>query len=314
MRFRGLWAILAKNGDSALLEEIAIQFVNQSEDTLQQIGLGLTVIGAIVAALVTQSKTEIARAPYFAYSALIFLLVSAAQIVWLQALPAMTGGYLWVLMLISLTASVLGGFFFCRIAMARSREAYDHGRMAFLAFIPIANFWLLLTPSKNAVSANRAPTIPILSGGFGVLTGFVLMAAAIGVTVYIEEQARAIGQRAQTEPMSQQAGIDFLIRSNGLEGTLTMLADESQTPITVDNVTTLARIEAVGTQLRRTYIVDLEGMTMTEEFRQGSRNGICAHPPFMPLLRAGATIREVYLERSGREIGTITVAKEDCGL
>ena len=90
-------------GDSTLLEEIAIQFVNQSEATLQQIGLGLTVVGAIIAALVTRSKIEIARAPYFAYSALIFLLVSAAQIVWLQSLSAITGGYLWVFMLISLT-------------------------------------------------------------------------------------------------------------------------------------------------------------------------------------------------------------------
>lgn len=302
-----------KIGVSTLLEQIAIQFVNLSEATLQQIGLGLTVLGAIIAALVTRSKIEIARAPYFAYSALILLLVSSAQIVWLQSLSAMTGGYLWVFMLISLTASVFSGFFFCRIAMARSRDAYGHGRMAFLAFIPIANFWLLLTRSKNAVSANRAPTIPILSGGLGVITGFVFLAAALGVNVYIEEQARGIGARAQMEPMSQQASIDFLIRYNGLEGTLAVLADESQTPFNVDNVTTLARIEAVGTQLRRTYIVDFEGMTMTEEFRQGSRNGICAHPPFMPLLRSGATIREVYIERSGREIGAIMVAREDCG-
>ncbi len=185
--------------------------------------------------------------------------------------------------------------------------------MALLAFIPIANFWLLMTPSKHAISANRVPTIPILSGGLGVVTGFILLAATIGVTVYIEEQARQMEQRAQLEPMSQQAGIDFLIRSNGLEGTLKLLADESQTPITVDNVTTLARIEAIGTQLRRTYIVDFEGMTMTDQFQRGSRNGICAYEPFEPLLRAGATIREIYVERSGREIGAVMVTRQECG-
>ena len=91
-----------------------------------------------------------------------------------------------MLMIISLVSLIAAGYFLCRIAMARSRDAYGHGRMAFLAFIPYANFWLLLTPSKKAISANRAPTIPLLSGGLGVLTGFVLLAAGIGVGVYID--------------------------------------------------------------------------------------------------------------------------------
>ena len=296
-----------------MLEDIAIQFVNQSEDTLKQIGLGLTVVGAIIAAIVTRSKTEITRAPYFAHSALILFCVSAVQVVWLQSIPAITGGYLSVLALISLAASIAGGFFFCRLAMARSRDVYGHGRMAFLAFIPITNFWLLLKSSKHKMPANRVPTIPLLSGGLGVLTGFVLLAASVGVTVYIEEQGRRMEQQAQTEPALQQAGIEFLIRSNGLEETLRLMAAESQTPITVDEVTTLARIEADGTQLRRTYIVDLEGMTMTDNFRAGIRNGICAWPAFDPILRASGSIREVYVERSGREIGAVMVTDQDCG-
>lgn len=141
----------------------------------------------------------------------------------------------------------------------------------------------------------------------------MLFAASVGVTVYIEEQGRRMEQQAQTEPASQQTGIEFMIRSNGLEETLQLMSAESQTPITVDDVTTLARIEADGTQLRRTYIVDLEGMTMTEEFRVGSRNGICAWPAFEPILRAGGSIREVYVERSGREIGAIMVTRDECG-
>ncbi len=179
-------------------------------------------------------------------------------------------------MAISLTASIAGGYFFCRIAIARSHDAYGHGRMAFLAFIPIANFWLLLTPSKNVMSANRTPTIPLLSGGLGVVTGFVLLATAFGVTVYIEEQGRVMDSQTQIEPVSQQAVIDSMIRSNGLEETLRLVAAEAQTPITVDEVTTLARMEAAGTQLRRIYVVDLAGMRLTEEFAARSRNGICA--------------------------------------
>lgn len=297
-----------------MLEAIAIQFVSQSEDTLKAAAYGLVVVGAVIAALATRSNAEIARTPYFAYSAIILFAVSVAQIVWLQSLSAMMGGYLWLLMLVSIAASLIGGFSLCRIAMARSRDAYGHGRSAFLAFIPIANFWLLLTPTRNAVSANRTPTIPLFSGGLGVLTGFVLLVAASSVTAFIDMQAREMEQRARTEPLSQQASMEFLIRSNGLEGTVKLLADQSQTPITVDNVTTLARIEAAGTQLRRTYVVDFEGMIITDDFRQESRSGICAYAPIIPLLRAGATIREVYVERGGHEIGSIMVTRQECGL
>ena len=295
-----------------MLEELAIQYVTQDEDSLQLMGFGLTVVGAMIAALVTRSNVEIARAPYLAYSALIFFAYCAVQIVWLQSVPAVAGGYLWMLATISLAASIAFGFFLYRIAMARSRDAYGHSRMAFLAFIPIANFWLLLTPSKSKMSINRTPTIPLLSRGLGVLTGFILLAAGIGVTVYIEQQSQMMEQQAQTEPPSQQAIVEHMLRSHGVEETLRRLAAESQTPIAIDELTTLSRIEATGTQLRRTYVVEIDDMTITEEFRVSSRNGICAWPAFQAILRAHGSIREVYVERSGREIGTVMVSRDEC--
>ena len=113
--------------------------------------------------------------------------------------------------------------------------------------------------------------------------------------------------------MSEHAWVDSMIRSNGLEDTLRLMAAETQTPITVDEVTTLARIEADWTQLRRTYIVDLEGMVMTEEFRSRILNGICAYPAFEPILRANGSFREVYVERDGHEVGAVMVTREECG-
>ena len=276
-----------------MIQDLSIQFLNQGEDARFRINLVLLVVGAIIAAIVARSKVEISRAPYFVYSTLIFFALQAVQIIWFQVVAAMAGGYLWMLMLISLVSFIATGYFLCRIAMERSRDAYGHGGMAFLAFIPFANFWLLLTPSKKAISANRAPAIPLLSGGLGVLTGFVLLAAGIGVAVYIDVQSRMMGTQTQIEPVSEHAWVDSMIRSNGLEDTLRLMAAETQTPITVDEVTTLARIEADWTQLRRTYIVDLEGMVMTEEFRSRILNGICAYPAFEPILG-----RTVLSERS----------------
>ncbi len=299
-----------------MLEDIALRYVDQSESNLRGIGYGLLILGAIIAGIVNKSKDELARAPYFAYSALIYLLVSAVQIVWLQSLPAIIGGYLWVLMVVSMAASVIGGFFACKIAMARSRDAYGHGRMAALAFIPLANLWLLVKPSKTALSANRAPTIPLLTGGLGVLSGFSMLVAAVVVTVFIEQEADRIAKSVPQEPASQQAGIDSMLRSHGLEGTLRLVAAaaDAQLPITVDDVTKLTRIEVDGTQLRRTYVVTFDMGTISDAFRARSTDGICAYDGFIPLLRAGATIREVYVRADGSPIGEVLVKRNECGL
>ena len=284
--------------------------MNLSEETIKQIGYGLVVVGAIIAGIVVRSRVEMARATYFAYSALVMFLVAAVQVVWLLSVPAMTGGYLWVLMAISLASWIASGYFLCGIAMARSRDARGNARMAFLAFIPIANFWLLFARSENEASTHHASTTPLFSGGLGVVTGFVLLAAAVGVSVYTNEQSRTLEQQALNDPVSL---IGIMIRSKGLEEALRLIAAESQTPIAVDEVTTLARIEAAGRRLQRTYLVDREGWKITEKFRTRVRDGICAFSAFQPILRAGGTIREVYTDRSGREIGAVMVMRDECG-
>ena len=166
-----------------MLEDFAIQFLSQSEGALTLIGLGLAIVGAIIAAIVTRSNVQIARAPYFVYLALIGFVVSAVQIVWLQSIPAGRGGYLWVLIAISLAAAIAGGYFACLLAMARSRDA---------------------------------------------------------------------------------------------------------------------------------YIVNINGWKVTEEHRARSSNAICAWPPFQPIIWAGGTIREVYVERNGRVVGAVMVTRNEC--
>ena len=121
-------------------------------------------------------------------------------------------------------------------------------------------------------------------------------------------------ERAQAEPASQQAGIEFMVRSQGLEKTLRLMVADTQTPITIDNVTTLARIEADGTQLIRTYVISRPLKTISDELKASITNGICAHGPFIPLLRAGGTIREVYIKPDDSPIGVVLVTRNLCGL
>lgn len=297
-----------------MIEDLAVKFVVEGGESFELIGYGLLIAGAIIAAIAVRSEAEIARAPYFAYSAVIGFAISAVQIVWLLTVPAVAGGYLSLIVAVWFASLIVGGYFLCDIAMARSRDAYGHARMGFLAFIPVANFWLLLTPSKNKMSANRAPTIPLLSGGLGVLTGFVALAATVGVNVYLGEQARVMEQAADGNPSSQQAGIEQLIRTEGLEETLRVMAAgaEAETPISIDDVTVLSRVEAHGIMLRRTYSVDLVGMEMTEELRSAVREAVCDWPPFQALFQAGGAVQEVYVEPGGRDIGVLTITQAEC--
>ncbi len=53
---------------------------------------------------------------------------------------------------------------------------------------------------------------------------------------------------------------------------------------------------------------------MTSKFREIIQNGICAYTGFIPLLQAGASMREVYVKPDGTQIGAHLVTREICGL
>lgn len=291
---------------------MAIAYVGQGEDNIKGIAYLLIVVGAIIAGIVTRSNAEMGRAHYFAYGMLILFLSSFVELVWLFSVPAIIGGYLWVFVALSFLAYLVSGFFGCRAAIARSRDAFGHGRRAFLAFIPIASLWLLFKESQQPASPNKMPTIAIFSGGLGVVTGFVLLAATVWVTVFLQEQAQAMSQQqAQNNPDAERAGVDLLIGSKGLEGALRAMAAAANTPIKVDEITSISKIEAIGMQLQRTYTVDGENMAMPETLRSRHREQICASS-FVSIFRAGGSLREVYVEKSGREIGEVMVTAKDC--
>ena len=179
-----------------MLEDIAIQYINQSENALRLIHYGIVIAGGVIAGLAHESETEMSRAPYLAYAGLFFFGVRATQLVWFGSMLAMDGGYLWVFMLIDVAVSLAFGYAIGVIAKARSRDAYGHARMAFLAFVPIAAFWLFFTPPKKAVSLQRVPTTRLFSGKLGVLTGVVLLVAGVVLATFIRIELTRMGEEA----------------------------------------------------------------------------------------------------------------------
>lgn len=251
-----------------MFEDLALQYSELSENQMRSIEYGLVILGGILGGLTNRSVAEIRRAPYFAFSGLIFLCVAAVSYSGMAIIvPALAGSFFWVIVGLEALALIIGGFFVARIAAARSRDAYGHGRMAALAFIPFANFWLLLTPSENEASANRAPTISLLTGGLGVLSGFVLLAAGIALSAYSQVE----GMRRVEE--ASAAGV---FNKAILRRTLATIAAEVQTPMKVDETTTLLRIESQGPELRYVYEVEPPPEFLPVDMRIGVLQQNCA--------------------------------------
>lgn len=296
-----------------MLEETAIRYVNMSEDDLRLVSYGLVVAGAVLAAFSWSGQGKLKRGAYFAYSGALFLLASVVQFVWLESLAAMAGGYLWTFLLVDVVASVGIGYAFAVIAMARSRDAFDHSRMAVLAFVPLLNFWLLLAPSEHDRPGDGVPTPSIVTGALGVFVGLVLLLTGASATAFLKIEGERRIAVAQEDPAQQGAGVAFMIRSNGLEGALELLAADMVTPAAVDEATTLEQVEARGTLLRYVYSVDTDAQALTMSMQNGLIEHNCVYAGMAPVLDAGATVEHVYLQPGGLEIGKVVVTREKCG-
>jgi hypothetical protein len=294
-----------------MLENLAIKLITESEDTLTYIGFGVWLIGFTIA-LVAQSKAkgELQRAPYFALFALIFLVSIMFEFIWLFSVPAIRFGFLWVIVGVAILGVGIIGYFFGVITVARSRDAFGMGRYAILAVIPFVNLVLLFKASKTEFSSNRIPTIPLITGGKGVVAGFLMLVAAVFLSVTFEMQAQRMAHSVEPE-----AGIEFMLRSQGLEQTLkAMTAHTEELPIIIDRVTKLVSVEADGSHLRRTYTIYLNEAFINDQMRAGIDQTICANGPLVLLLREGASIDEIFIKQDGSPIGRYTVTQENCGL
>jgi hypothetical protein len=139
--------------------------------------------------------------------------------------------------------------------------------------------------------------------GVAMLFGYMTISATVKQEVARQEKIAA----AQTP----EEWVEKSIRSKGIEATLREMAVD-QTPTKVDSATTMTRIEADGTQLRRTYVVTGTASALPDAMKSEIAAWICAHPPFVKLLRAGASVKEVYVRTDGSQIGAQLVTGVLC--
>jgi hypothetical protein len=117
---------------------------------------------------------RIQRATYFLYASFIALCTVLSQFIWYFSYEAIANGYLHIISVLDIAVWAVSAYSTVVVTKARSNDAFGHSRLALLGFIPIANFWLLFTPSKDD-NFNKQPWF--LSGFAAVIIGLPLIVA-----------------------------------------------------------------------------------------------------------------------------------------
>lgn len=103
-------------------------------------------------------------------------------------------------------------------------------------------------------------------------------------------------------------------QQDGLQLKLQNLAKEVQTPMAIDDVTTLSSVDVVGRQMLLMMQVDTDLSDLTPELRNKLTQNLCSLPPMLPLYAEGATLRSSYYNRDGTQIGSLLATADVCGV
>lgn len=293
-----------------MLEEFALNLLSRTEGELMALGLLLSVAGFVVSLLFRRGATlSLRRVPYFIWTAAVFGLVSALPLAWLLTFEASRNGILWLLVSIVFGGVFASGIAYGVLGHARSVNAYGNGRSAWMAIVPFVNLVLFF---KRPLDWTKGTWGKLVANALGILFGFFLLLLGGGLGKVAEHEAEAMAQRAESDPALQQAGIDMMLRGQGLEGTLRQMAAEVQSQ-RVDETTTLLRVEGDGTTLRYIYEVSADAVALPTSMRIGLLTQNCTYAALRPVIEAGATVEHLYRRLDGSEIGTVTVTRELCG-
>ena len=223
------------------MEEFATAYLIQSPADLWLGVYGLTCIGGLIGSVMGFRVTSpLKRAPYFFWSSLFILGISLAQY-WATGGPeAIVAGHAGPLAVKLMAATVLGGVVLGLLSAARSRDAFGHGKAAPLAFVPLANLWLLLAPCRTEAEG----VAPVGRRLQVVVVGLFLLAVSAGLGANLaHETALALGK---TDGVPPTISVQYLVNVEGLEGGVAFIANMAKPPYELSDNLTLSSVEASG--------------------------------------------------------------------
>ncbi|PWR18709.1 hypothetical protein [Zavarzinia compransoris] len=295
-----------------MLEEWALGLANSGERAMSfLLTVAMAVGGGIGAVLFRKDVDIVGRAPFFAWSGVIYLPLGLLQFTWLWSSSLIAQGNFWILILGQCLAYAAAGIFYYRVAAARSRDIRGNNTLVPYAFIPLANLWLVFAKSGEMTKPGPDTAPALLRGYKGVAIGFGLFAAFAAAAGYAQYQLVAPMETAAAEVDTTEA--DALIQKHGLDAVTEAVFAEVPIPYEIDPYTSITRIEIAGPRVDRDLTVTLGGFKMTAQFKKISTLTVCSEPFLRAMVRAGGTISDHYLKPDGTAIGTLIIDKAACG-
>lgn len=301
-----------------MTEELAIEFILRAEWQIWAVAFVLAVLGGAMSALLFISNVRMTRAAYFLGNCVVLLVAALSKMLLVPTQGAFEKGHLgaWLV----LWGLVQGGcgFALWRLALARSRHAVGHCGLAALAFIPLANLWLMIAP------AQEEPGLMGRERAFGlaairVVIGVILIGATLGATMAIDVWKRSTLAASGALPFGRL--VQFVLNRDGLEKTIELI---TRGPVNPEDSGMIRRLShaAHGTELQRVNLInsddaqllDPNDAELVKAIGGAVRTRVCTEDDLIPLLKAGATVRETYQDRAGRSVAAVAVRAGDCGL
>lgn len=293
-------------------ENLAIGYIEFAED-IEAYNFVIVYASALVIGMFKTVNYRMQRGTYFLNTALIVLAVSVAQLIWFLVAPAIANGFLSILVIVDITVWILSAYALIIVAKARSNDAYGHARYAALGFIPIANFWLLFTPSKDDFTV-KLPSF--LTGGTAVFLGLIISVGGRGLGNGIQnsiEDYVANNTNYETAIKISDRWMSYYISSGDIEEAILFLKSSEDIGGKIDEITILKEINVESDIMEyRFEITDKSVTGFTQQQRNLWEDYICNN--YTILIDGGATIIWHYYSAKEPVLARIIGNNEVCAL
>lgn len=292
-------------------ESLTARLIVEDKWLIRLVGLGFAGLGGAVSALLFVSTARMGRPAYVLGNGVILVLAVLAEAALIPVAGVIETGGLDARGLIWAFVQFSCGFALWRLAAARSRDVLGQATAGALAFIPLANLWLMLAPSREEPGTVVRPRpAGLLRGGLCVLAGLGLGALAYMLALEADRRIRVAITEDEALPVSEQ--MRYRVNNDGMERTLGYLSHLTVSSETIREGVVLQKVEAAGAVLTRTISLPRTEQMSPLVLTRTARTNICSDERYVALLEAGATIREAYRGHLGVDLGSVAVTAGDC--
>jgi hypothetical protein len=255
------------------LDDIALSYIMLAESGMMGVNYLLLVSGGALGWMTWRGEWRLRRVTYFLALATALLVMALSQTIWLELPAAIKSGQLPLLALAGMGIMLAGGYLTWILAAARSRDIGGDLWTAPLAFIPLANLYLLFRKGEFYPARPRGIGRRLADGVLDVVLvifGVLVLGAGNGVMKALEDSMESSVSRDMPE-------VDELAAQLGPRAMVRLMANDlrSQLPLRVDDVTEIVGVDAEGDALVYDYRVDADLDTLPPGFADGLTAQTC---------------------------------------